>query len=58
MGVYVLTPLGLKRIAGTNVTGDFPGFKSESKGYLEEVSKYGKAGEIHEGGVRRHPGEV
>ena len=53
------TPLGLKRIAGTNVTGDFPGFKSESKGYLEEVSKYGTEGdEIYERSIRRHHGEV
>ena len=37
-GEYVLqTPLGLKRIVGTNMTGDFSRFENESRGTMKRL---------------------
>ena len=37
-GTYVLeTPLGLKRLAGSNDTGEFSGFQSDSRGAMRQL---------------------
>ena len=36
-GYALETPLGLKRVTGTNVTGDFSGFENESRGTMRRL---------------------
>ena len=50
-------PLGLKKIAGTNVTGDFSGFENENRGTKTRVLNM-ERDEIYERSIGRHHGEV
>ena len=52
------TQLGLKRIAGINVTGDFLVFENKSRGIMRRLLNMEKGDDVHEGNIRRHHGEV